>query len=86
MIISQIDFDELGVRFGALFDGDAGFCDVKMFRKKFSQSSVSFAVVRFGAEINRVGIVRIFDDFFLASSGFDGDRDGGHKLFLGFFL
>ena len=36
--------------------------------------------MRLGAEVDGIGIVRVFDDFFLASSGFDGDRNDSHKL------
>ena len=38
--------------------------------------------MRFGAEVDGIGIVRVFDDFFLASSGFDGDRNDGHKRII----
>lgn len=38
--------------------------------------------MRFGAEVDGIGIIRVFDDFFLASSGFDGDRNDGHKRII----
>ena len=38
--------------------------------------------MRFGAEVDGIGIIRVFDDFFLASSGFDGDRNDGHKRIM----
>lgn len=41
--------------------------------------------MRFGAEVDGIGIIRVFDDFFLASSGFDGDRNGSHKRIIALF-
>lgn len=76
-----LDFDDLGVRFRTFFDGDARFCDMKMFGKKFNQSGVGFAVVWFGAKINRVSVVGICGDFFLGCAGFDGNSICFHNLF-----
>lgn len=76
-----LDFDDLGVRFRTFFDGDARFCDIKMFGKKFNQSGVGFAVVWFGAEINDEFVLRDRDDFFLGSAGFDGNSISFHNLF-----
>lgn len=38
--------------FGATYNSDAGFGDVKMFGEELDEGGVGFAVVGFGAQIN----------------------------------
>ena len=66
--------------FCALFDNDARFGDMKMFGKKFNQSCICLAIMRFCAEVDRVSAVGICGDFFLRSSGFDGNGNSCHSF------